>query len=364
MVGDQPGCPIIRISPYELHINDPSFYEKLYRQDGRWDKYDWCMKAFGAKSAMLHTVGHYSHKRRRAALNPFFSKVKVANSQFIIQGAVEKLCNRLRGFSATEVVPLGSAISALTRDVSAEFLFGMSFNHLDDEDFNSGILAMHQNGGKIWRVTKHQKMMKITKDIYANELKSANKVTTDDSHKKHTLVHEILRSDLPPADKTLEHLYDDVVTISSAGFETSAHVMRAVLYYVYKNPDILNRLREELAAASQKAIGSGEAELNLTALEQLPYLTGVLMEGLRLGMPVSSRLARVAPDRELVYDKWHIPPGTPVGMTMLLLNHNEDLYPDHKRFVPERWMGPTVRKNADKTFAPFNRGTRSCLGQQ
>lgn len=104
---------------------------------------------------MLHTVDHYAHKRRRAAINPFFSKARVASRQYIIQGAVEKLCNRLRGFSATDVVPLGSAISALTRDVSAEFLFGMSFNHLDDEDFNSGVLAMHQNGGKIWRVTKH-----------------------------------------------------------------------------------------------------------------------------------------------------------------------------------------------------------------
>lgn len=207
--------------------------------------------------------------------------------------------------------------------------------------------------------------MKITKDIYADELKSTNDDTAEGSNKKHTLVHEILQSDLPPTDKTLEHLYDDMVTISSAGFETTAHVMRAVLYYVYKNPDILNRLREELDAASQDSTGLEKGKPNLTALEQLPYLTGALMEGLRLGMPVSSRLARVAPDRELVYnDKWHIPPGTPVGMTMLLLNRNEDLYPDHKRFLPERWMGPTVRKNADKTFAPFNRGTRSCLGQQ
>ncbi|KAI1339293.1 trichodiene oxygenase [Xylariaceae sp. FL0016] len=382
--------PIIRISPHELHINDPAFFEILYRQDGRWDKYDWCMKAFGVQSALLHTVDHYTHKRHRAALNPFFSKARVASSSDIIQRSVEKLCYRLGQFHATDVVHLGSAISALARDVSTEFLFGTSFNHLDDADFHASIITMHQNGGKIWRITKHvpwygplmsaiplslldkmgddglksfllhlKKMRKMTENIWDDRLQSAKGVALNDTDSRYTLIHEILDSDLAPAEKTQEHLYTDVVTISSAGFETSAHVMRNIIYHVYKNPDVLHRLRNELASVEV----TPATDMDLSALEPLPYLTGVIMEGLRLGMPVASRLARVAPDRDLVYDKWRIPAGTPVGMTMLLLNRNDDLYPDHERFEPARWLKQGVRKNADKTFAPFGKGTRSCLGQ-
>ncbi|KAI1077188.1 hypothetical protein F5B20DRAFT_552634 [Whalleya microplaca] len=51
-------------------------------------------------------------------------------------------------------------------------------------------------------------------------------------------------------------------------------------------------------------------------------------------------------------------------MPMLLLNQKKNLYPDHKYFHPEQWMGSEMRKSADKIFASFGRGTRSCLGQQ
>lgn len=205
--------------------------------------------------------------------------------------------------------------------------------------------------------------MKITLDIFTASSKSSQQNLKGDSQGKHTLVHQILESDLPQDEKTLDRLYNDVVTISSAGFETSAHVMRNIIYYIYKNDEIFRKLRDELSSAVQGKFKSEERP-DLIILEQLPFLTGVIMEGLRLGMPVSSRLARVAPDRELVYGKWRIPAGAPVGMTPLLLNQSDILYPDPRRFDPERWMAPGVRKNADRTFAPFGRGTRSCLGQQ
>src|ERR1700710_690667 len=80
--------PIVRISPYELHVNDPSFFEKLYRQDGRWDKYAWAQDAFMVKGAALCTSDHDLHKARRLPLNSFFSKVKVVSKQDLIRNNV------------------------------------------------------------------------------------------------------------------------------------------------------------------------------------------------------------------------------------------------------------------------------------
>lgn len=188
---------------------------------------------------------------------------------------------------------------------------------------------------------------------------SSTKAGTDRGQSDRTIVHEILDSNLPQAEKTLERVSDETSTVAGAAFETAAQTTRAILYYVYSNPALLNRLRSELDQAAKKH-GDEEGNLPLSTLEQLPFLTGVVREGLRLSPGVSTRLARVAPDRDLFYDQWRIPAGTPVGMTVLLMHLNEDVYPQPKTFNPDRWSDEA--KRSDKTFAPFSRGTRICLG--
>lgn len=126
--------PIVRISPYELHINDPPYYEKLYRQEGRWNKYDWSYDAFGAPMSSVCTVDHDIHKRRRAPLNAFFSKVSVASRQDMIQRFANKLCDRFAQFEGS-TVNVTAAISAFTRDVAMKFVLSKDYQNLDDENF-------------------------------------------------------------------------------------------------------------------------------------------------------------------------------------------------------------------------------------
>ncbi|KAI1811100.1 cytochrome P450 [Poronia punctata] len=383
--------PIIRISPHELHISDPSFFETLYSRDGRWDKYDWTYDAFGADLSIICALDHYVHRRRRGPLETFLSKANVSHKQDIVAKPVSKLCRRLdhlvdsnRGTGSARL-KLAPAISSFTRDVATEFLFGESHDNLDHPDFNPGLTTVLQASGGIWRVSKHirwygkvmkslplslverlsdesgkaflvflKDMIRHTKDVHAA---SANK--TMDADSPHTLVNEILDSDLPPSDKSFERCFDEVITVASAAFETTAHSIRVILYHVYRNEDILGRLRDELAVAKAK---HASPSLKLADLEQLPYLTAVLMEGLRLAPAVATRQARVAPDRDLVYKSWTIPAGTPVGMTTILMHLDPELYPNPEQFQPERWVDIHDRRKAEKTFAPFSRGPRICVG--
>jgi cytochrome P450 len=175
-----------------------------------------------------------------------------------------------------------------------------------------------------------------------------------------TIVHEIADSKLPPSEKELSRIYDEVAAITGAGFETIDSVLRLLFYHVFSNAEILQRLRAELNAANV----TPSTKIEIKSLEKLPYLTSVIMEGLRLSPAIGSRTARIAPDRYLFYGDWPIPAGTPVGMTTILIHTDETLYPDPLCFNPDRWTDTEKRKKLDKTYAPFSRGTRICLGMQ
>lgn len=191
---------------------------------------------------------------------------------------------------------------------------------------------------------------------------------TSGEHGPTTLVHEIMRSKLADSEKTFRRVFEDASTISGAGFETTASSLRLMLFHVYTNSEILGRLRQELASAAAVSKDTeGQQIPRLKALEQLPYLTAVLMEGIRLSPAIATRMGRVAPDRDIVYDKWTIPAGTPVGMTTFVLHTDESSYPEPHRFNPDRWMEPNpwaAGQQSGRVFAPFSKGTRNCLGLQ
>lgn len=381
--------PIIRISPYELHVIDPKFYEKLYCQDGRWDKYDWSYDAFGAPFTAVSTPRHDIHKQRRTPLNSFFSKPNVTRKQEVLKRNLHRLIGRLDGFvTSGKRLNLSDALSAFARDVSTEFMLGRCYGNLDHDDFNTRMTQATLSLTQLWMITKHLRWVggtlmslpiPVAKMIGGKQnqaffafLDGTLKDTADlmvkaksedpDPEAPFSLVHAIVQSKLPPAEKRHRRIAEEVASILGAGFETTATVMRIVLFHVYSRPEILARLRLELESAGYTSRGQIPEDLDWVKLQQLPYLTAILHEGLRMGPGVASRLARIAPDRDLFYEKWCIPAGTPVGMTTILMHHDEQLYPDPKSFIPDRWVDPDVRRKADKTYAPFSRGTRSCLG--
>ena len=122
--------PIIRITPDELHVNDPNFIPELYAVGGRRrDNYRRIMQLFGFTEAAIPTVEHDVHRIRRGAMSRMFSKDSVRRLEPIMQQNLEKLFSRLEEYKETEkplsLLPL---FSAFTNDLIAEYAFGISYN--------------------------------------------------------------------------------------------------------------------------------------------------------------------------------------------------------------------------------------------
>jgi cytochrome P450 len=169
-------------------------------------------------------------------------------------------------------------------------------------------------------------------------------------------------SKLPPEQKTMRHLAEEAGSLIGAGTVTTAWALTVAVFNLLREPECLEKLKRELI----EALPSGEAETGkglLASLEKLPYLHAVIQEALRLSYGVASRLARIAPDEELVVPgnmEWRIPANTPVSMTQLQLFRDSKMFPSPLRFRPERWI---ENPRLDRFQFVFCKGSRICLGK-
>ena len=136
-------------------------------------------------------------------------------------------------------------------------------------------------------------------------------------------------------------LRDELLTLVLAGFETTANSLAWTWERLLRTPAAYERLR-----AAVRAGEDAEEVVEATILEGMrsrPVIPGV---GRRVAVPW--RLGEYA-----------VPAGTPVVMSILLVHHREDLYPEPFAFRPERWLG---HKPGTYEWIPFGGGTRRCLG--
>jgi cytochrome P450 len=182
-------------------------------------------------------------------------------------------------------------------------------------------------------------------------------VKTNDANK--TIFQEILGSKLPPEDKTLQRLEDEAQIVIGGGVETTAFALAIAAFHIIDKPEIYERLHADLVKAFPN-----RATLELQPLEQMPYLKACIMEAVRMGYGLSARNPRTH-DKPLIYKDWVIPAGTNLSMSIPDVSHDEELYPQSREFIPERWLGDPKTSDGiplDRFMVSFGRGTRSCLG--
>jgi cytochrome P450 len=138
-----------------------------------------------------------------------------------------------------------------------------------------------------------------------------------------------------------KELRDELLTLVLAGHETTANSLAWTWERLVRNPAAHDALRDAVR-------GEGDAAEQIEA---------TIVEGMR-SRPVIPIIGR------RVMAPWQLGPyaveaETPVLMSILLVHHREDLYPEPFEFRPGRWLG---RKPGTYEWIPFGGGIRRCLG--
>ncbi|KAL8967514.1 MAG: hypothetical protein Q9183_002885 [Haloplaca sp. 2 TL-2023] len=356
--------PIVRINPAELHVKDSDWLGTLYSgaTSGQRNKYGPAAHMTGTPDGIFGTISHDVHRKRRAALGPFFSRAAVNIAEEMIYERLEILNRYLRTKSATNSpVELRQTCLAFTTDALSRYTF----------ERPSDLLADEQAAAEWLRTVKSDLYEQAGMAIHAS-LKDPNGECTDDEVKpqktSHNLFQNLLGSKhLSLHDKTRGRITQEAFVVLVAGSETTARVLTNAVYHLLANPKtVLLKLKQELATM----LADTETRVGVKELEHLPWLTAVVKESLRITALVTSRMPLEAPTEILKYGQWEIPtsvkcPPTPISMTLRDVLLDPSIFPSPMKFIPDRWLddNPDLQ-SISQHFVPFSRGTRMCLGQK
>jgi cytochrome P450 len=151
----------------------------------------------------------------------------------------------------------------------------------------------------------------------------------------------------PLGDEVIE---DHLFTMLVAGVDPTALALSWALYWIHQEPDVLARLRREIAD-----LGPEPAPGRIV---ELPYLTAACQETLRIypipTTPSGRKLIKAAEIHGRQYE-----PGVTLLTCTYLVHRRADLYPEPGRFRPERFL---ERRYAPHEYFPFGGGARTCIG--
>uniref|UniRef100_A0A2A4JEN6 unspecific monooxygenase n=1 Tax=Heliothis virescens TaxID=7102 RepID=A0A2A4JEN6_HELVI len=151
-----------------------------------------------------------------------------------------------------------------------------------------------------------------------------------------------------------------------AGFETVSATMSFLLYELAVNPDIQERLAQEVRDHDDK--NGGKFDFN--SIQSMKYMDMVVSEVLRKWP------APMVLDRECTKDynlgkpnnaaekDYIIPKGTGVQIPIYAFHNDPRYFPNPEKFDPERFSPENKHKFNANAYMPFGVGPRNCVGSR
>lgn len=392
--------PVIRISPNHVHVNDPDTYREIYRSGGDYIKAPYFYDSIGLFEGIATIIDPKKHHQCRTELNPLFSPkavdARAPRMLSIIERAGRVLAQRGEAGSAVNMFRLYSTITA---DMICEIFFGESQNLIESEEGKDDILVIMDRFASQFMLAKHFPYLKIigaklipmlgkrlapgftefrqqcdswvrqVKNERANNrvsLTTTTTTTTSPPKTRHSTLFDVILDNHVPgnekADRELDKiLVDQAFSFLFGGTASTAYTMSCATHYILRDPRILVDLLAELEAAHLYENG----RFDWNQARKLTFLTAVIKETLRMSPPAPGVLPRVVPSRGISVGSYFIPGGSIISTAAFVIQHNEHIYPNPDKFLPERWLN---EKNShqqslvEKGFVPFSKGARACIG--
>ncbi|ETS83955.1 hypothetical protein PFICI_05831 [Pestalotiopsis fici W106-1] len=362
---------VVRVAPNELSFATAAAYKDIYghatKGKKQFLKSSWYENG-DPVPGIVSTRDPADHARQRRSLAHAFSTNSLRDQEDLIHTYTDLFITQLakHGGQSSEGINMPEAFHWLTFDIAGHLAFGESFGAVASMRTNYWVSIIIDGVffGNIANALKKRLplltpllLLIMPKDLKRKYI--THRQLTLEKIQKRINNQQLDRDDffshiLKKGDYTNEGLASQAGTLIIAGSDTTSSFLNGVFYYLVTNPDKLSKLQSEVRTAFNDM-----SEITGASTATLPYIHGVIEEGLRLTPPAPFGLARISPGADIAGH--FVPAGVTVSVDHWSTLHDPRYWYDAASFLPERWVGDGFG-DEKAAFHPFSLGPRGCLG--
>ncbi|KAK4189133.1 putative cytochrome P450 pisatin demethylase-like protein [Podospora australis] len=385
---------LVRVGPNCLSVGDPHEINKIYGTGSNMQKSDYYkvlqpMSRGKIIQGLFNTQDEKLHRAMKRPIAGIYSMSNLVEFEPYVDTTIQFFLQRLEEVqqkAGNKAFDLGTWLQWFAFDVMGEITFSKRLGFLDEGKDVDGII------GSIWNVFLYAswvgQMPWLDKLWVKNRLIRRFLPESDSPVVKFALARARERTNIGEAEKTaspynskdfmsrflearvknpeIPEWFITAWTTSNvlAGSDTTAIMMRSIIYFLLKHPESLEKLMAELAQAHSE--GRLSEITTWKESRDLPYLDACVKEAGRLHPVIGLPLERVVPKGGVELCGRHVPEDTVVGMNPWVIHRSEEVFgPDVDKFYPDRWLRVDKEKRAEmeRCLLTFGSGHRTCIGK-
>jgi cytochrome P450 len=312
--------------------------------------WDYLIGAFFDRGVMLMDFEEHRHHRR--IMQQAFKHERLVAYLDKMNPAIERGISRWRPGRGFELYP---ATKQLTLDIATEVFVGgelgseadrLNRAFIDCVQGGQAVIRADVPGGKWHRGLTSRRLLE---DYFRSQIPAKRSGDGND------LFSVLCRAETEEGERfSDEDIVNHMIFTMMAAHDTSTITVAMMGYYLAKDPEWQERLREESRALGKASIGYED-------LEALPLLDLAFKETLRMNAPVGTVARQAIKDTEI--DGYYIPKDTRLMLAIYATQRMEPWWTDPDTFDPERFSDAR-REDASHKYAwtPFGGGVHKCIG--
>jgi cytochrome P450 len=303
-------------------------------------------------NSVLTAIGPRHMRQRKLLLPPFHGEAVERYAQMIADAAHREIDS----WPVERPFALAPRMQAITLDVIMAGIFGIEGRPArGTPERGLRTATKHLVAASTWPVAQVAELMNIGRDEPTGLTRAGLAILdrptyavitqrrrAEDLDERSDILSLLLRTRTEDGEAlTDQEVRDELLTLVLAGHETTANQLAWTWERLVRSPVAYDRLRDSVRSGDQ--------------VEE--HVEAVITEGMRVRPVIPMVGRRVTVPWRL--GDYAVSAGTPISMSILLLHHREDVYPEPYAFRPERWLS---HKPGTYEWIPFGGGIRRCLG--